>query len=85
MYRFFGVSRSGYDNHVNRLGKKEKYHFIAERPKQQQDRYFFTYGYRRMQIWLDAQRIYRNPKRVLRIMKKYGIVTLTSTILSAFS
>lgn len=30
-----------------------------------------TYGYRRMWIWLKKQGIYKNPKTVLRVMKKY--------------
>ena len=31
-----------------------------------------TYGYRRMWLWLESQEIHRNPKTVLRIMKKYN-------------
>lgn len=33
-----------------------------------------TYGYRRMQLWLESQGIHRNPKTVLRIMKKYEVL-----------
>ena len=75
MCRFFGVSRSGYYDYVNRLGQTEKDAAIAEKLKLQQDQCCQTYGYRRMHIWLESQGIHRNPKTVLRIMKKYGILS----------
>ena len=75
MCRFFGVSRSGYYNYVKRLGQTEKDAALAETLRLQQERCFQTYGYRRMQIWLKKQGIHRNPKTVLRIMKKYGILS----------
>ena len=75
MCRFFGVSRSGYYDYVKRLGRTEKDATLAEMLRLQQERCFQTYGYRRMQIWLETQGIYRNPKTVLRIMKKYGILS----------
>ena len=34
-----------------------------------------TYGYRRVQIWLQKQNIHKNPKTVLRVMKKYGLLS----------
>ena len=34
-----------------------------------------TYGYRRVWLWLKQRDIYRNPKTVLRIMKKYGLLS----------
>ena len=34
-----------------------------------------TYGYRRVQIWLERQGIHLNPKTVLRIMRKYGLLS----------
>ena len=75
MCQFFGVSRSGYYNYVKRLGQTEKDAALAETLRLQQERCFQTYGYRRMQIWLEKQGIHRNPKTVLRIMKKYGILS----------
>ena len=34
-----------------------------------------TYGYRRMWQWLkNSKRIYHNPKTILRVMKKYGLL-----------
>ena len=75
MCRFFGVSRSGYYDYVRRLGRTEKDAALAKTLRLQQERCFQTYGYRRMQIWLEKQGIHRNPKTVLRIMKKYGILS----------
>ena len=75
MCRFFGVSRSGYYDYIKRLGEPEKDAALAEKLKAQQDRCHQTYGYRRMHLWLKNQGIYRNPKTVLRIMKKYGILS----------
>lgn len=72
---FFCVSRSGYYNYVKRLGKYEKDAALAEKLKAHQDRCHQTYGYRRMYLWLEGQGIHRNPKTVLRIMKKYGILS----------
>ena len=44
---------------------------LQKRIAQQRERSFRTYGYRRMWLWLRSQNIFRNPKTVLRIMKKY--------------
>ncbi len=41
----------------------------------QRKRSFGTYGYRRMWLWLKSQNIYRDPKTVLRIMKKYDLLS----------
>ena len=75
MCRFFGVSRSGYYDYVGRLGKPEKDAALAEEIRQQQKQSLKTYGYRRMQIALAAKGIYRNPKTILRIMKKYNLLS----------
>ena len=48
---------------------------LAERIAQQQERSFQTYGYRQMWLWLKSQNIFRNPKTVLRIMKKYDLLS----------
>lgn len=45
---------------------------LAEVLRSQQKRCKQTYGYRRM--WLEKQGIHWNPKTVLRIMKKYGLL-----------
>lgn len=75
MCQFFGVSRSGYYSYVSRMGSAEKDAALAEKMKAHQDRCHQTYGYRRMHLWLESQGIHRNPKTILRIMKKYGILS----------
>ena len=42
---------------------------------QQQKRSFRTYGYRRMWLWQKRQNIFYNPKTVLRVMKKYDLLS----------
>ncbi|MFR8228756.1 MAG: IS3 family transposase [Anaeromassilibacillus sp.] len=74
MCRFFEVSRSGYDDFVHRLERKEKDADLAEAIRVQRGRCFKIYGYRRMWLWLEKQGTRRNPKIVLRIMKKYGLL-----------
>ena len=74
MCRFFGVSRSGYYDFVLRLGRPEKDSGLADVIRQHQKRCFGTYGYRRMQLMLATEGIYRNPKTVLRVMKKYNLL-----------
>ena len=75
MCRFFHVSRSGYYDFVHRLGRPEKDTVLAEIIAKQRERSFRTYGYRRMHLWLERQGIYHNPKTILRIMKKYGLLS----------
>ena len=75
MCEFFGVSRSGYYAFVHRLGRPEKDAALAEVIAQQRERSFRTYGYRRMWLWLKSQNIFCNPKTVLRIMKKYDLLS----------
>ena len=75
MCRFFGVSRSGYYAFVHRLGKPEKDAALAEVIAQQRERSYRTYGYRRMWLWLKRQNIFCNPKTVLRVMKKYELLS----------
>ena len=75
MCAFFGVSRSGYYDFIRRLGRPEKDAALAKSIAEQRKRSFGTYGYRRMWLWLKSQNIYRNPKTVLRIMKKYDLLS----------
>ena len=74
MCRFFGVSRSGYYDFVHRLGRPEKDAGLAEEIRNQQEKCFKTYGYRRMWIVLEKKGIHHNPKTILRVMKKYGLL-----------
>ena len=75
MCRFFGVSRSGYYDYINRAGKIAFDAEIAEQIRQCQKECRHTYGYRRVWLWLKARNIHRNPKTVLRIMRKYGLLS----------
>ena len=75
MCAFFAVSRSGYYAFVHRLDRPEKDAALAEVIAQQQERSFRTYGYRRMWLWLKSQNMFRDPKTVLRVMKKYGLLS----------
>ena len=73
---FFGVSRSGYYDFVKRLGKSEKDADLVQLIHSQQERSGRTYGYRRIWLWLkNTKKIHRNPKTILRIMKKYELLS----------
>ena len=75
MCAFFGVSRSGYYDFIRRLGRPEKDAALAKSIAEQRERSFGTYGDRRMWLWLKSQNIYCNQKTVLRIMKKYDLLS----------
>ena len=75
MCKFFEVSRSGYYAFVHRLDRPEKDAALAEVIAQQREHSFRTYGYRRMWLWLKSQNIFHNPKTVLRVMKKYNLIS----------
>ena len=49
---------------------------LAEKIRECQDECGKTYGYRRVHIWLEKKGIYRNPKTVLRVMQKYGLLSV---------
>jgi len=76
MCRFFGVSRSGYYDFVRRLGRKQKDEELAGLIGQCQESCKRTYGYRRVAIWLDRNGVHHNPKTVLRVMQKYGLLSV---------
>ena len=75
MCKFFGVSRSGYYAFVKQLGQPEWDADLAKRIEECQNRTDKTYGYRRVWKWLKDRKIERNPKTVLRVMKKYGLLS----------
>ena len=75
MCKFFGVSRSGYYDFVKRLGQPEHDAELARRIQECQNKTDKTYGYRRVWKWLKGRNIVRNPKTVLRVMKKYGLLS----------
>ncbi len=75
MCAFFEVSRSGYYDFVNRQGRPEPDAELGQLLRKQQEHVKQTYGYRRMWLWLEGQGIHRNPKTVLRVMKKYDLLS----------
>ena len=50
-------------------------HALAERIAECQKRTKKTYRYRRVHLWLEKQEIWCNPKTVLRVMQKYGLLS----------
>ena len=76
MCRFFGVSRSGYYGYVSRMDIPARDLPLAEKIRECQEACGKTYGYRRVHIWLEKKGIYRNPKTVLRVMQKYGLLSV---------
>ena len=72
MCNFFGVSRSGYYDFLKRLGKPEHDEALCKAIEECQRKSDKTYGYRRVWQWLENRGIHRNPKTILRVMKKYG-------------
>ena len=75
MCRFFGVSRSGYYDFVKRIGQPEHDADLAESIRECQRTTDKTYGYRRVWKWLQNRNIRRNPKTILRVMQKYGLLS----------
>ncbi len=75
MCKFFGVSRSGYYSYVQRLSQPDPNQAIIDQIASQQKRCKNTYGYRRMQLWLDKNGCHKNPKTVLRLMKSHGLLS----------
>lgn len=76
MCRFFNVSRSGYYGYVSRMDIPAWDQPLAEKIRECQEACGRTYGYRRVHIWLERNGIYRNPKTVLRVMRKYGLLSV---------
>ena len=75
MYSFFRVSRSGYYDFVKRIGNPDRDADLAKEIRICQCATDKTYGYRRVWLWLEHKNIHRNPKTVLRVMKKYGLLS----------
>ena len=76
MCRFFEVSRSGYYDFVNRMNIPAKDLPLAEKIRECQEQCGKTYGYRRVQLWLERNGIHHNPKTILRVMKKYNLLSV---------
>ena len=76
MCRFFGVSRSGYYDYVKRMDIPARDLPLADKIRECQEQCGKTYGYRRVHIWLERNGIYRDPKTILRVMQKYGLLSV---------
>ena len=75
MCQFFGVSRSGYYDFVKRAGQPKRDADLAKQIELCQRKVAGTYGYRRVWKWLKDRNIDRNPKTILRVMKRYGLLS----------
>ena len=76
MCKFFEVSRSGYYDFVKRMEKPDRDLTLAEQINVCQQETKQTYGYRRVQIWLERKGVHRDPKTVLRVMQKYNLLSV---------
>ena len=75
MCRFFGVSRSGYYEYLRRCKRPDVDSVLADLIRECQKQANKTYGYRRVHLWLKERSIYKNPKTILRIMRKYELLS----------
>jgi transposase InsO family protein len=76
MCKFFDVSRSGYYDFVKRKASLCKDKQLVDKIRECQEKSNRTYGYRRVQIWLERNHgIALNPKTVLRIMNQYNLLS----------
>ena len=76
MCAFFEVSRSGYYDFVKRMDKPDRDEALAREIAECQQLCRKTYGYRRVHIWLNKVKDrHLNPKTVLRVMNKYGLLS----------
>lgn len=75
MCEFFNVSRSGYYDYIKLCRKEDKDKWLADMIMECQNSCAKTYGYRRVQIWLESKKGIRvNHKTVLRVMNKYNLL-----------
>ena len=76
MCRFFEVSRSGYYDYVMRMDIPSKDLPLAEKIEECQIKKGKTYGYRRVQMWLEENGVHHNNKTILRVMQKYNLLSV---------
>lgn len=76
MCRFFEVSRSGYYCYLRRKKRPDKDYPLAEFIRECQSERGKIHGYRYIHLWLIRKKqIRRDPKTVLRIMRKYDLLS----------
>jgi transposase InsO family protein len=78
MCTFFGVSRSGYYDYLVRKDVPSHDAPLAEMIAECQQKHGKIHGYRYVNLWLERRKgIHHNPKTVLRVMQKYGLLSET--------
>lgn len=76
MCQFFKVSRSGFYNYLRRKNVPCRDAPLAEMIAECQRKHGKIHGYRYVHLWLQRRKgIYHNPKTVLRVMRKYGLLS----------
>lgn len=76
MCRFYGVSRSGYYRYLKHKDIPAKDASLASMIAECQNIRGKIHGHRYIQLWLEKVKgVYRNPKTVLRVMRKYGLLS----------
>ena len=76
MCLFYGVSRSGYYRYQQRKNVPEKDAMLADTIAQCQKERGKIHGYRYVHLWLEVHKsIHKNPKTILRVMRKYGLLS----------
>ena len=74
--KFFEVSRSGYYAWLTKREKPDRDDTLGELVRECQEKSRQTYGYRRVKQWLLREKgLDVNEKKVLRIMRKYGLLS----------
>lgn len=75
MCKFFQVSRSGYYAWASNIKYGDKDEVIGKLIQQCQEQTKYTYGYRRIRLWLLRKTgLVMNGKAVLRVMRKYSLL-----------
>lgn len=73
---FFEVSRSGYYRYLKHKGEPNRDLPLAQAIAECQQSRGKIHGYRYVHLWLEkCKGIHRNPKTVLRVMQKYGLLS----------
>ena len=76
MCKFYGVSRSGYYRYQQHKDTSAKDASLASLIAECQSKRGKIHGYRYIHLWLEKTKgIYRNPKTILRVMRKYGLLS----------
>ena len=75
MCEVFEVSRSGYYAWRKRQSRPAKDQWLVDLITECQRESKQTYGFRRVMLWLERHNVHANSKTVLRIMRKYSLLS----------